>query len=311
MAAKKTPAKVKPSPVAPPTTVVPHRAPVKKALLVGINKFKYVSGLQGCVNDTINVRDILTSFFGFTVGNIHQLLDSAATKANIIGELQWLVRDTIVGDTLVFHFSSHGSQIPDKSGDEATDHRDEILCCHDMNWETGGYIIDDDLLSFAKQIPNGVKVEVLFDTCHSGTAHSITPRELTHASNDPTSRNLRPVIDRFLPPPPHIMEVLEELDTTHQVARGLTPVNENRELVSGTQALWSGCGEGQTSADAFIGGKYNGAFTYYWCQTIRLTKGSISRNTLLKKIRENIGAAKYAQIPELTSSVAYSEGLLI
>lgn len=312
MAPKKTtPPKIaKPS---PPAVVAPaaKRAPLKKALLVGINNFKYVNGLQGCINDTLNVKDILMSFFGFKVDGIHQLTDASATKANIIGELQWLIRDTIIGDTLVFHFSSHGSQLPDVSGDETTDHKDEILCCHDMNWTTGGYIVDDDLDAFAKQIPKGVKVEVLFDTCHSGTAHSITPREITHTSNDPQQRNLRPVIDRYLPPPPHIMEVLEDLDTTHGVVRGLGPINENRELISGTQAVWSGCGEGQTSADAFISGKYNGAFTYYWCQAIRLAVGKINRNDVLKKVRENLGSARYTQIPELTSSIEYSQGLLI
>lgn len=33
--------------------------------------------------------------------------------------------------------------------------------------------------------------------------------------------------------------------------------------------LFSACRDNQTSADAYIGGSYNGAFTYYFCKHLR------------------------------------------
>jgi len=41
--------------------------------------------------------------------------------------------------------------------------------------------------------------------------------------------------------------------------------------------------DNQTSADAYISGSYNGAFTYNVCKHVRDVKGRISRGELLKK----------------------------
>ena len=45
--------------------------------------------------------------------------------------------------------------------------------------------------------------------------------------------------------------------------------------------LLAGCRDDQTSADAYIGGAFNGAFTYYLCKTIREANGRI-RTLFLK-----------------------------
>ena len=141
-----------------------------KALLVGVNKYKLPgSDLQGCVNDATNVRDILLKYFGFTVKDIRVLVDDRATKKAILDRLKWLVKDAKSGDRLLFHFSGHGSQIRDRDGDELKDQLDEIICPHDMDWD-GTYIVDDDLKAVFAKLPAGVHLEVLLDSCHSGTA---------------------------------------------------------------------------------------------------------------------------------------------
>ena len=76
----------------------------KKALLVGINDYRQINDLSGCINDVTNVRDILLKYFGFTVPAIRLLVDSRATKANIMSRLHWLVTGAKRGDVLVFHF---------------------------------------------------------------------------------------------------------------------------------------------------------------------------------------------------------------
>ncbi len=116
----------------------------KHALLVGINDYKGVNDLQGCVNDVTNVRSILKTFFGFENSEIRVLTDSRATKKNILARLNSMVKNAATGDCLIFHFSGHGSQIRDREGDELADHMDELICPYDMDWDNG-YITDDIL----------------------------------------------------------------------------------------------------------------------------------------------------------------------
>src|SRR5262245_6690541 len=106
----------------------------RKALCVGINKFKNYpsSNLQGCVNDANDMSALLKSLLGFTDGDIVKLTDEQATKANIMSNLKSMVADAKSGKLsyLVFSLSSHGTQVPDVSGDEP-DRADEAFCPHD------------------------------------------------------------------------------------------------------------------------------------------------------------------------------------
>ena len=63
--------------------------------------------------------------------------------------------------------------------------------------------------------------------------------------------------------------------------------------------LWAGCRSDQTSADACIGGSWHGAFTYYFCKEIRAGNNQLSRAALLQKIRADLAAGHYNQIPQL------------
>lgn len=62
---------------------------------------------------------------------------------------------------------------------------------------------------------------------------------------------------------------------------------------------WAGCRPDQTSADANMGGSWYGAFTYYFCKELRAGKNSQSRKALLKKVRSDLTAGHYTQIPQL------------
>ena len=243
-----------------------------KALLVGINRYKMDGAdLLGCVNDVTNIRDILLKYFGFTVKDIRMVVDGRATKKAIMERLQWLIKGAKAGDRLLFHFSGHGSQIRDRNGDELKDHLDEILCPHDMDWD-GTYIVDDDLAKIFAKVPKGVNLEVLLDSCHSGTG----TREMTGLGGLPPELDFRP---RFLKPPADILSRVEDDLPVRKLLSSLAPNPESRTPTPGP-VLFSGCRDNQTSADAEIKGKYNGAFTYYFCRHLRDAKGEISRAEL-------------------------------
>ena len=42
------------------------------------------------------------------------------TQTQVRDGIQWLLHDARPGDTLVFHFSGHGTQVPDENGDEVS-----------------------------------------------------------------------------------------------------------------------------------------------------------------------------------------------
>jgi metacaspase-1 len=267
-----------------------------KALIVGVNKYKLPgSDLQGCVNDATNVRDILLKYFNFTVKDIRVLVDGRATKKAILDRLKWLVKDAKSGDRLLFHFSGHGSQIRDRDGDELKDSLDEIICPHDMDWD-GTYIVDDDLKAVFAKLPAGVRLEVLLDSCHSGTA----TRQALDPASHLTPINPGAVRQRFLAPPMDILcRQLDEDDLPMtRMLKSANPANH---------ALFSGCRDNQTSADAYIGGTYNGAFSYYFCKHLRDTQGVIPRAELLKRLRASLKHENYDQVPQLECPAAWKK----
>jgi metacaspase-1 len=149
----------------------------KKALCVGINNFKNypASALQGCVNDANDMSALLQKLLGFQNSDITVLRDAQATKANIMSNLKAMVDGAKAGkySHLVFSLSSHGTQVPDQSGDEP-DRADEAFCPHDLaqagnQWDKNYIIVDDELRELLIQLPANVLLEVYLDTCHSGT----------------------------------------------------------------------------------------------------------------------------------------------
>jgi len=259
-----------------------------KALLVGINKYKIPgSDLSGCVNDVTNIRDVLFKYFGFVAKEVRVLTDERATKTNIIVGIKWLVDKAKAGDRLLFHYSGHGSQIVDRNGDELKDKMDEIICPHDMDWD-GTFITDDDLGSLFKNLPKDVNLEVVLDSCHSGTG----TREMLAIKGLPAEFSYKP---RFLAPP---VDIACRADGDMEVIRLLKGNNPPNHV------LFAGCRDSQTSADAFINGSYNGAFSYYLAKHLRDTQGNITRAELIKRVRASLKFNGFSQIPELEAPSA-------
>ena len=256
---------------------------MKKALLVGINKYKLPGAdLSGCVNDVTNVRDILLKYFGFSRKELRVLVDERATKKNIMSRLAWLVDKAKKGDCLLFHFSGHGSQIADRDGDELKDRMDEILCPHDMDWD-GTFIADDELRKVFSVVPAGVNLEILLDACHSGTG----TRELKAMESLPPELAFKV---RFLQPPVDIACRADDDMEVRKLLKGSNPLNH---------VLFAGCRDNQTSADAYIGGSYNGAFSYYLCKHLRDAQGNVTRGELIKQVRASLKFNGFSQAPQL------------
>ncbi|MEV7660989.1 caspase family protein [Paenarthrobacter sp. NPDC089316] len=263
----------------------------KAALCVGINKFKYLpqsSWLHGCVNDAEDLAALLADSYGFPASGITLLTDAKATKKAVLGGINKLVDAAAAGTVqqLVFTFSSHGTQIPDTSGDE-DDSLDEAFACYDINnsgdsWDPDTVISDDELAAVFARLPDGVLMDVLLDTCHSGTG-------LKSLDLIPGRR------PRFLPAPtPRAVMANKDLET-----RTLRDMVKSAKL--STPVLMAACRSDQTAADALMDGRYNGAFTYNLVKCLR-SDGTLGRGDLLKQVSKGLKAGGFDQVAQLEAS---------
>ena len=224
----------------------------KKALLVGINDYKHIRDLRGCINDVLDIHFTLRHLFNFQDYEIRILTDSLATCENILHKLEWLVEGAKPEDILVFHFSGHGSQIKDKNYDELDDHLDEIICPYDMSWD-GKFITDDMLDEIFKDVPQDTTLEVFLDCCHSGNGM----REMGLILHSDITEEF-PRISRYLKPPEDIFLPVDQKYITLK-SRGFSKGFKQRNRQN--HILWAACAACQTACDTFINDRFHGAFS--------------------------------------------------
>jgi len=275
----------------------------KRALLVGINKYKVPGAdLRGCVNDVKNLSAALVKYYGFSRSNIKVVADYDATKKRMQTEIEKLIAKAKSGDVLLVHYSGHGSNVPDKSGDEA-DHRDEILCPTDLDWKDP--MLDDWLRTRFDTLSPKVNLTVIMDCCHSGS----------------NTRELRPPdakrIERFLPSPLDLLaaESGRRLRGAVKGQRALlrkgTKKGKDIVNVNIPELLITGCRDTQTSADAYIGGTYNGALTYNLVEAIKEKKGQLTYRELHARTIELLKKGKFDQVPQLEGRAANFDRLFL
>lgn len=270
----------------------------KRALLIGINKYHIPGGdLRGCVNDVVDLSAALTQFGGFKKSDISVLTDKAATKKAMLAGIKALLKASKKGDVALLHFSGHGSHVPDdmKNRDES-DGRDEILCPTDLNWDDP--LRDDWLRKTFDALKAGVQLTVIMDCCHSGT--------ITRAIEPPDV----PVKARFLPSPWDIAaeesgrSIPKKVSSELRGSRRATRKAKDIVTADLPEVLITGCRDTQTSADAFINGRYNGALTFGLVEAIRATKGRLTYRELHERASAVIKKRKFAQVPQLEGRAA-------
>jgi metacaspase-1 len=217
-------------------------------LQVGINTYSGAP-LRGCRNDCINLINRFERN-GWKPSWHKYLYDRDATRQGIIESLAALI--TRPERTLIFQYSGHGTRIRDVNGDETSGY-DSAIC--PVDFFEKGPIIDDDLAAIYDMVPFDSRLIVLFDSCFSGKSQ----RAFTLKVKAAFKRN----IQRYLPEDqiPTKVKKLTIPGIRLTTRRSFLENNERCVLISTAK-------ETQTSADAYINGKWQGAGTaallYAW-----------------------------------------------
>lgn len=259
----------------------------KKAFCVGINDYPYDgSDLNGCVNDARAWAALLTDHFDFPQADVRLITDSEATKRTMVDGIKELLAGAQSGEVLVFTNSSHGTYVAETGGDEPT--YDEALCPYDV---AENVLVDDELRELFADLPRGVALIVISDSCHSGTVTRAALSENLPGMRVPDDRRVR-----FLNPALRGDRVLANPWRARPTREVKYPESKMKEI------LLSGCTDKEYSYDALIGSKYHGAMTYFALQAIREANYQITYAQLLARLNYLLDEAGYPQHPQLEGS---------
>jgi hypothetical protein len=246
---------------------------MKRALLIGINYTSVPeSRLQGCINDVVNMGNILATKYGYEKSNITTLRDDSSapdvkpTRANILNNLAQIINDSGNCSEIWIHYSGHGTQVADKNGDEA-ERMDEAIV--PMDYKTAGFIIDDLLLAAIRNIK--CRAFLLFDSCHSGTVC--------------------------------------DLEWSYEYIAGANAIrtkNNNAYIQNPNIFMFSGCKDSQTSADIYerAFSQYQGAFTDMFLRALSNNNYNVRMEKLYKDVCNLLRQNGYSQKSIFSSSSA-------
>lgn len=256
---------------------------MNRALLVGINAYPG-NELNGCVNDVTDMADFLVSHCDFDESDIRLITDARATTNAILDRLKWLISGAKAGDRIAFHYSGHGAQFPFRDDSGRVTRVDECICPVDFDWTEAHAIRDKQFNDIFKQVPKGVDFAWVSDSCFSG--------DLARTLLPPKRRV------KVFPMPADIAWRMRTAETESMKVPGFAHVINDLAVV-----LISGCSQHETSADAEIDGRFNGALTYYLLQTLSGPNGSTQTlEQAVARTRAALHQNGYAQHPQLEGS---------
>jgi hypothetical protein len=230
----------------------------KRGLMIGINYVGTPYQLNGCINDVASMTAKLTTDFGFT--HITALTDETELKPTRDNILSEFTK--LLADAqsgdLLFVLYSGHGSYILDKNGDETDKRDEMIITSDLKG-----IIDDDLKAIIQtNLKKDVTLFAMFDSCFSGTILDLRYQYLDSLNYDTFTENDK------------------QLET------------------EGNVLMISGCTDNQTSADANIDSKYQGAMTWSMLQTLQ---PNITWSDLLKNMRTALKGARFTQLPQMSS----------
>jgi hypothetical protein len=232
-----------------------ERAPRGLSIHIGLNRVDpaHYSGWSGellaCEFDARDMEE-LARMNGFEPS---VLLTRDATSDALIEAIREVAEQLGTHDIFFLSYSGHGGQVPDKNSDEP-DRLDETWCLFDRQ------LVDDELYSLWSRFDPGVRILVLSDSCHSGSAardalETIGVETLAAVAAPDAAPGSEEVRLKVLPEE-YMAKVYAQHRGLYDEIQGAATATDKTEIPVHV-LLISGCQDNQTSAD----GDRNGLFT--------------------------------------------------
>lgn len=274
---------------------VPRSASSIWAFLVGINEHRSerIAWLRGCVNDVEAMSIFLETHLSVSHDHIRILTNQQATRARILQTFQeFLINNPAItpGDQVLFHYSGHGSRMPDPSGLEP-DGYNETIVPYDSRTPGIYDIPDKTLAALLDQLAasKGPSISVILDCCHSGSG----TRKI-ELPGMPLVR-LAPVDDRT--PPPDLDAKLLAIPSRRQIGPS------GWELANTSHVLLAACRD-REAANEYRGRNetqqefWYGALTYFTLQQLRQMSSDTTYAELHERVLAQIIAIYQGQSPQ-------------
>lgn len=271
------------------------------ALIVGIDAYSApLRVLEGCVNDATAMQDLLERRYG---AKCAVLLNEQATRQNIIDGFRGHLAQARPGDSAVFFYAGHGSQVPTGglfAKIEASGKLQSLVC---IDSRPDGYdLVDKDIAVLITELADqGAHVTLLMDSCHSGS--------ISRAADDRGSSAKPPLVrsapDRSDQHPEEAFVRRRNVSDADALNMTLASVEGFKPDVSGRHVLVAACESSQSSQE--IAEQRHGLFTWCLLQALEFSDEGLTYDELyarvtslqLQKIR---GAPEFAdQNPRLES----------
>ena len=239
----------------------------KCGLVIGINYENDDNAkLNGCINDTSNICNFLKSRCGYSDSNIQLLTDNTnvkPTRQNIINAIQVLVQKVKDIDSKEVWFSYSGHGSYLHTSNSSEETDSQDEALVPLDYRTQGLIRDDTLYQIlVKALPDDCNLFCIIDACHSGTAL--------------------------------------DLPYLYRIDTGVTQQREPENIANIVKL--SGCRDSQTSADAYIQGKYQGALTFAFLKCMDDLDYNFTPKHLVQRCKHYLNSNNYPQIPTMTFS---------
>jgi metacaspase-1 len=248
---------------------------MNQAVITGINLYRDSpeNTLRGCVQDAQNFNLLAQNYLDFDPDGVILLLDSQATAVREKSAVHLVIARSRPGDHILWTHSSHGTNNPEPT---QADGLEELLCCHDTRERDG--IWDADTVISAKFIGEVIKklhpearMDIVLDCCHAPEGNQLRAMGMSYSRA------------RFL----H--------SSVNMVSRSVV-IDPKPTKMPPNVCLWSACESDQTSADAYIDGKWQGAFSASWFKFFKVGR---SRSDIIYYARKWLKDNQYDQIPHL------------
>ena len=153
-------------------------------LAVGIDEYQHdlannprtgIRWLNGCEEDVKNLTNGFEKYFGKETVLVKTLINGAATRENILQEMEGFLKKAGAEDTAIFYFSGHGSEETTseefvQKGLEPEGGKNETLVCYNSKVDGVYNIADKEIrLVISRIAEQDAHVLLLFDCCHSGS----------------------------------------------------------------------------------------------------------------------------------------------